>query len=130
MGRAQLTEYVPVLVLAALGVVFTAGMLLGSWLLGVRGRRNPAKDRPWESGMIPEGPPPARVPVRFYRVAMLFVLFDLAVVFLYPWAVVYRALLAETTTRHSIWLGMLGFIAVLGVGYVYALKKGALTWKD
>lgn len=130
MERTQLVQYLPVVGLLVLGLVFTGGMLLGSWLLGVKGRRNPAKDRPWESGMIPEGLPLGRVSVKFYRVAMLFVVLDLAVVFVYPWAVVYRTLLAEPATRHLVWLGMLWFMGVVGVAYVYALKKGAFSWRD
>lgn len=130
MERTQLAQYLPVLMLAALGLVFTGGMLVGSWLLGFKGRPNPAKDRPWESGMVAEGLPLGRVSVKFYRVAMLFVVFDLAVVFVYPWAVVYRALVAEPATRNAAWLGMLGFMGVLGVAYVYAVRKGAFSWRD
>jgi NADH-quinone oxidoreductase subunit A len=126
----QLSQYVPVLMLAGLAVLFTAGMLIGSWLLGFRGRRNRAKDIAWECGMIPVGEGAPRLSVRFYLVAMLFILFDIEVVFLYPWAVVYRSMLADPATKDLILLAMVSFLGVLFVGYFYALKKRAFDWKS
>jgi len=125
-----LSQYVPVLMLAGLAVLFTAGMLIGSWLLGFRGRRNRAKDIAWECGMIPVGEGAPRLSVRFYLVAMLFILFDIEVVFLYPWAVVYRSMLADPATKDLILLAMVSFLGVLFVGYFYALKKRAFDWKS
>jgi NADH-quinone oxidoreductase subunit A len=130
MEQAQLQQYVPVLLLALLAVVFTGGMLIASVLLGFRGKRGRAKDTAYECGMIPVGEGSPRMSVKFYLVAMLFILFDIEVVFLYPWAVIYRAMLANTATRDLILAGMLSFLAVLLVGYVYALKKGAFDWKS
>ena len=81
--------------LFGLAVLFAAGVLLLSVALGKRGRRSPIKDTAYECGMMPVGKGSARLSVRFYLVAMLFILFDVEVVFLYPWAVVYRSLLAD-----------------------------------
>jgi NADH-quinone oxidoreductase subunit A len=76
--------------------------------------------------MLPEGEAQPRFSVKFYLVAMLFILFDLEIVFMYPWAVVYRESIVESKT--ILW-SMLSFVSILMVGYIYALKKGALDWK-
>jgi len=124
----QLREYVPVLMLGVLAVIFSFGMLLLSVLLGKKGKRTPIKDTPYECGMLPIGQGTARLSVKFYVVAMLFILFDIEVVFLYPWAVVYKQMLKENS---ALILGsMISFLAVLFIGYLYALKKGALDWKQ
>jgi NADH-quinone oxidoreductase subunit A len=114
--------------LAALAVLFSFGMLFVSVLVGKKGKRPPIKDTPYECGMLPVGPGSTRLSVKFYLVAMLFILFDIEVVFLYPWAAVYKQMLVENA---SLILGsMLSFMAILFVGYVYALKKGAFDWKN
>jgi NADH-quinone oxidoreductase subunit A len=124
----QLSQYVPVLMLAALAVLFSAGMLIGSVILGKVGRRTKIKDTAYECGMLPVGEGNARLSIRFYVVAMLFMLFDIEVVFLYPWAVVYRDMLQ---THAGLILGaMLSFIGVLFVGYLYAAKKRAFDWRS
>jgi NADH-quinone oxidoreductase subunit A len=123
----QLMQYVPVLMLGALAVIFSFGMLIMSVVLGKVGRRTPAKDTPYECGMLPIGEGHARLSVKFYLVAMLFILFDIEVVFLYPWAVVYKEMLRENA--NLIFGSMLGFLGVLFVGYIYALKKGAFDWQ-
>jgi NADH-quinone oxidoreductase subunit A len=126
MESTQLIQYLPVLMLAALAVVIISGMMIGSVLLGKRGRRSEIKDSAYECGMLPQGEGSARFSVKFYLVAMLFILFDIEVVFLYPWAVVYKEMLV---TAPNIILGaMVSFAVVLFVGYVYALKKGAFDW--
>jgi NADH-quinone oxidoreductase subunit A len=127
MERSQLAEYLPVLMLGLLAVLFSAGMLVGSVLLGQKGKRPPIKDTPYECGMLPVGPGSTRMSVRFYLVAMLFILFDIEVVFLYPWAVVYRQMLKES--GGAILGAMLSFMLILFVGYLYALKKRAFDWK-
>jgi len=125
---SQLSEYVPVLMLGVLAVIFSFGMLLLSVLLGKKGKRTPIKDTPYECGMLPVGEGSTRMSVKFYLVAMLFILFDIEVVFLYPWAVIYKQMLKENS---ALILGsMLSFLAVLFVGYLYALKKGAFDWKS
>ena len=124
----QLTQYLPVLMLGVLAVLFSAGMLIGSVILGQKGKRTPIKDTAYECGMLPVGPGQTRLSVKFYLVAMLFILFDIEVVFLYPWAVIYRSMLKENATL--ILGSMLSFIGILFVGYVYALKKQAFDWKS
>lgn len=127
MDPSQWMQYLPVLMLGILAVVFAFGMLAMSVILGKTGRRSRIKDTAYECGMLPVGEGSARFSVRFYLVAMLFILFDVEVVFLYPWAVVYKDML-----RHNAnWIfgSMLSFLAVLFAGYLYALKKRAFDWK-
>ncbi len=125
---SQLVQYIPVLMLLALALCFSFGMLVVSVAVGKRGRRNQTKDTPYECGMVPVGEGRTRMSVRFYLVAMLFILFDIEVVFLYPWAVVYRQMLAENA--NLIFGSMLTFLGVLFVGYVYAVKKRAFDWRN
>jgi NADH-quinone oxidoreductase subunit A len=114
--------------LALLAVAFAAGMIgLSAWI-GKRGRRSPVKDSPYECGMPPVGEGSPRFAVRFYLVAMLFILFDIVIVFLYPWAVVYREMLPEHP--HLIFGAMLSFLGVLFVGYLYAVRKQAFNWNE
>src|SRR5947208_12303696 len=93
MDSPQIREYIPILMLGVLAVVFSFGMLILSVLLGQKGKRTPIKDTAYECGMLPIGEGTARLSVKFYLVAMLFILFDIEVVFLYPWAVIYREIL-------------------------------------
>ena len=131
---SQLTQYVPVLILALVALVFAFGTLALSVLVGKWANRNrlkrvaQAKNIPYECGMLPIGEGNTRFAVRFYLVAMLFILFDIEVVFLYPWAVVYREMLKENA--NLIFGAMISFLGVLFVGYVYALKKQAFDWKS
>jgi NADH-quinone oxidoreductase subunit A len=124
----QLTQYLPVLMLALLAILFSGGMLVGSVVLGKKGKRPAVKDTAYECGMVPIGPGGARLSIKFYLVAMLFILFDIEVVFLYPWAVIYKSMLKENP---ALILGsMLTFMAILFIGYLYALKKRAFDWKS
>ena len=126
----QLKQYLPVLLLGLVALVFASGAMFVSVWLGWRSRRNKAKDTAYECGMLPVGEGNTRMSVKFYLVAMLFILFDIEVVFLYPWAVVYRGMLTEPG-RGSLILGsMISFMAVLFIGYLYALKKRAFDWKS
>jgi NADH-quinone oxidoreductase subunit A len=128
MVQSQLWQYLPVLMLGVLAVLFSAGMLIGSVILGKKGKRPPIKDTAYECGMLPVGSGNTRLSVKFYLVAMLFILFDIEVVFLYPWAVIYRQMLKE---NGGLILGsMLSFMLILFVGYLYALKKRAFDWKN
>ena len=122
----MLREYLPVLLQILVAMLFAVSALLVSVLVGKRGKRTRAKDLPYECGMIPEGERLPRFSIKFYIVAMLFILFDMEIVFMYPWAVVYRDAIKESSI---VFWSMLGFIAILMVGYVYALKKGALDFK-
>ena len=129
METEQVREYVPVLMLGLVAMAFAFGALGVSVLFGWRGRRNRIKDTAYECGMLPVGEGNTRMSVKFYLVAMLFILFDIEVVFLYPWAVVYREMLQVPATRNSILISMLCFLGILFVGYLYALKKRAFDWR-
>ncbi len=128
MEDSQLNQYLPVLLLGLLAVGFSFGTLLVSVIVGKIGRRSRIKDSAYECGMLPVGEGSSRMSVKFYLVAMLFILFDIEVVFLYPWAVVYKDMLASHA--NLIFGSMLTFVGVLLVGYIYALKKGAFDWKS
>lgn len=111
---------IPMCVMAVLVGSLAALFILGSSYLGPR-KRDPVKDTPFECGLPSEGFK-GSMPVRFYVIAMLFIIFDVELAFLFPWAVVFRTLG---------WFGfieMLVFFIVVGVGFVYAWKIGALEW--
>jgi NADH-quinone oxidoreductase subunit A len=126
----QLTQYLPVFMLGFLAVAFSFGMLILSVVVGKKGKRLPIKDTAYECGMLPVGEGGTRLSVKFYLVAMLFILFDIEVVFLYPWAVVYGGMLKDAATRNVILGSMMSFMVILFVGYIYALKKRAFDWKS
>jgi NADH-quinone oxidoreductase subunit A len=119
-------HYLPVLLLVIVAVGFAVAVLVLSVVFGRAGKRNTTKDSPYECGMLPQGEGAPRFSVKFYLVAMLFVLFDIEVVLMYPWALQFRDLIAHGP---SVLASMAGFAGTLGVAYVYALKKGALNWK-
>ena len=125
----MLSDYFPVLmqVLAATG--FAASMLIMSVIFGKRARRTGAKDVPYECGMLPIGEGAPRFSVKFYLVAMLFVIFDIEVVFMYPWAVQFGDFMQDKAHGGMALLSMTGFAGILAVAYIYVLKKGALNWK-
>jgi len=118
-------DYVPVFLQIVAGLLFASSTLAFSVLIGKRGRRSVAKDIPYECGKDPIGPMHSRFSIKFYLVAMLFILFDLEVVFMYPWAVVYREMLQSGP---GIFYSMFSFIGILAVVYLYALKKQAFDW--
>jgi|ERR1700719_2994682 len=122
----MLQDYLPIVLQIVVAIGFAVSALVVSVLLGKSGRRTRAKDTAYECGMLPQGEGQPRFSVKFYLVAMLFILFDLEIVFMYPWAVVYREAITHGTL---IFWSMLSFISILMVGYIYALKKGALDWK-
>ena len=126
----QLNQYIPVLLLGAVAISFAVGTLIVSVLVGWRSKRNKIKDTAYECGMLPIGEGSTRMSVRFYLVAMLFILFDIEVVFMFPWAVVYREMLIDTATRNLIFGSMVSFLGILFIGYLYALKKRAFDWKS
>src|SRR3954471_204927 len=123
----MLRDYLPVLLQIVVAILFAGSALGVSVLVGKTGRRTPAKDMPYECGMIPQGEAQPRFSVKFYLVAMLFILFDIEVVFLYPWAVNFKVMLK--THGAMIFWSMTGFLSLVTVGYVYAIKKGVLDWK-
>ena len=120
-------EFFPVLLQVAIVLGFGATVLLISVLLGKSAKRTAAKDMSYECGMIPQGEAQPRFSVKFYLIAMLFILFDIEVVFLYPWAVNFKEMLH--THGAGIFWSMTGFLTFVTVGYVYAIKKGVLDWK-
>ena len=123
----MLSDYLPIL-LQALIVIGFAGVTLGvSVLLGRSGKSNSMKESAYECGMLPIGEAQPRFSVKFYLVAMLFVLFDIEVVFLYPWAVQFKNLVAQNS--HAFW-SMLSFVFILGIAYLYVLRKKALDWNE
>ena len=124
----QISQYLPVLLLFLVAIAFAFGTLILSVLMGQSARRDRVKDTPYECGMLPVGEGNARMSVKFYLVAMLFILFDIEVVFLYPWAVVYKDMLRDHA--NLIFGSMVTFLGILFVGYLYALKKGAFDWKS
>ncbi len=117
----MLAGYVPILVIIAVGVVVGIGLTLASIFLGPR-RPTPAKLSPYECGIIPTQQSRQRFPVKFYLMAMLFIVFDIEAIFLYPWAVQLRVL-----GRFGL-VEMFTFIGVLLIGLLYVWRKGALDW--
>ena len=120
-------EYLPIFLQVIVAIGFAAAALITSVVLGKAGKRNKAKDSAYECGMPAIGEAQPRFSVKFYLVAMLFILFDIEIVFMYPWAVVYREHIAQHGA--GIFWYMLSFAGILTVGYVYAIMKGALDWK-
>jgi NADH-quinone oxidoreductase subunit A len=120
-------QYLPLLlqILAALGM--GAGMVIASWFVG-RHRNTATKLAPYECGIEPVGNARGRFSVRFYMVAMLFILFDVEIVFMMPWAVIYRKLPAITGSRFFGFWEMLVYMGFLAVGLYYILRKGILNW--
>ena len=121
----MLPDYFPVLMQILVAIGFCAAMLIASVIFGKLGRRSGVKNEPYECGMLPVGEGAPRFSVKFYLVAMLFVIFDIEVVFMYPWAVQFKELIRSNSMAL---LSMACFVAVLGVAYLYVLKKGALNW--
>jgi NADH-quinone oxidoreductase subunit A len=117
--------YFPVLVQICVAVALALAFGAISYFLGHR-VRNRAKDMPYESGIVPTGNARKRFSVKFYLVAMIFILFDIEAVFLYPWAVVYRDLNREAPL--FIFFEMLIFVVLILSGFFYIWKKGALNW--
>ena len=119
----MLSEYLPILILAVLSVLFAVLSLLASALLRPR-KPTPAKLSPYESGIVPERlPRSSRFSVRFYIVAMLFIIFDIETIFLFPWAIGFRRLGLFGLVEMAI------FIALVFVAYVYVWKSGGLDWQ-
>lgn len=114
-------DYLPIFILIVVASLFGALCLGAATLLGPR---HPGSRRmmPYESGITPQAPAHIRFPVKFYLIAMLFIVFDIEAIFFYPWAVTFRQL------RLFGFVEMVVFIAILLVGYFYVVKKGALEW--
>ena len=122
----SLSTYLPVLVQIVLGLSIPAIILAVSHLFGQRAKGNYIKDKVYECGLPMEGKPHPRFAVKFYVTAMLFILFDIEVVFLVPWALVYREFLAAGI---AITAATAVFLGVLVLGLAYEFKRGALEWE-
>ncbi len=121
----SLQTYLPVLVQIILGISVPAIILIASHVFGQRAKGNYIKDKAYECGLPMEGKPHPRFAVKFYVTAMLFILFDIEVVFLVPWALVYREFLAAGI---AITAATAVFLGVLVLGLAYEFKRGALEW--
>ena len=125
----MLTEqYLPLALHIVVALGLAASIFMASLVLGRVGKRTPDKDMAYECGIPVREAAAPRFSVKFYLVAMLFILFDIEVVFMYPWAVVYRDFLAQHGAI-NFW-SKAGFVSVLTIGYVYAIKKGAFDWRN
>lgn len=122
-----LQAYLPLLI-HLLVAAFLATMLITlSTVIGWR-RPNKAKQQPYECGITPTGDAREPFSVKFYLVAMVFILFDVEAIFLYPWAYIFKELAHNSATRWFGFIEMMIYVAILLVGYFYLLKKGALDW--
>jgi NADH-quinone oxidoreductase subunit A len=115
-------QYLPIVLMLGLGIVFAAGSFIASGLLAPRKKPTTAKTAPYECGIVPDLEPPTRFPVRFYLVAMIFIIFDIEIVFLYPFAVIARQLGTFGLVE------VLVFAAVVFIALVFLVSNGALTW--
>lgn len=122
----NLTDYLPVLIQLSLAVVIASAILVASHFLGQRSAKNKYKDSVYECGLASTGDIHPRFAVKFYVIAMLFILFDIEIVFMFPWVMIYRQLLAHAV---PILLPMLFFLGLLVVGFLYEYKKDALKWE-
>ncbi|HET9072141.1 MAG TPA: NADH-quinone oxidoreductase subunit A [Acidimicrobiales bacterium] len=116
-----MVQYLPIVLMLALAALFAAGSFVASAVLGPK-RPTAAKEGPYESGIVPRRAPAARFPVRFYLVAMIFIIFDIEVVFLYPWAVMYRQLAGFGLAEMAV------FVGIVFVSFAYLVSNGALDW--
>jgi NADH-quinone oxidoreductase subunit A len=115
-------QYLPILILGVLGLGFTAFSLVSSAMLAPRKKPTVAKLSPYECGIVPNRESPQRFPVRFYLVSMIFIIFDIEIVFLYPWAVVFKQIATFGLIE------VIVFAAVVFVSFLYLISNGALTW--
>lgn len=121
----MITDYIPVLLVLTVALVFGVVVVWSSTLIGPQ-RPNKQKTSTYESGMKPVGTTRQRISVKYYLVAMFFIIFDLEVIFIYPWAVQFKQLFGEIGI--SVFVSMFIFLVVLELGYLYAYKKGGFKW--
>jgi NADH-quinone oxidoreductase subunit A len=115
-------QYLPILIMGLLALAFTVFSLMSSAMLAPRKKPTAAKLAPYECGIVPDLEPPQRFPVRFYLVSMIFIIFDIEIVFLYPWAVVFHQIATFGLIE------VIVFAAVVFVSFLYLISNGALTW--
>jgi len=121
----MIEQYIPVFIVIAVALIFGTVLVMTSTLIGPQ-RPNREKTSTYESGMKPVGTTSQRISIKYYLVAMFFIIFDLEVIFIYPWAVEFKKLFGEFGI--SVFLSMLIFLIVLELGYLYAYKKGGFKW--
>jgi NADH-quinone oxidoreductase subunit A len=127
MSGSGLHTYTPLLLHLLIAMVLAGALTAVSVLVGWR-RPSRAKQQPYECGMEPTGDARQPFSVKFYLVAMVFILFDVEAIFLYPWAYIFRDMAMKPETRWYGFVEMMIYIAILLVGYLYLWKKGALDW--
>ena len=123
-------DYLPILLMFIVAAGFAVGNVLLSQLVGQR-KRTPTKLMPYECGIDPVGSARERFSVKFYLIAMIFIIFDIEVIFLIPWAVVFKTLASPGYDLATlIYVEMMVFVALLFAGYIYVVKKGVLDWNE
>jgi NADH-quinone oxidoreductase subunit A len=126
----RLYDYLPVLLMFIVAAGFAGGNIFLSQFVGQR-KRTRTKMMPYECGKDPVGTARERFSVKFYLIAMIFILFDIEVIFLVPWAVVFKTLAGPTyELRTLVYVEMMLFVALLLAGYIYVIKKGAFDWSE
>ncbi|HSS19248.1 MAG TPA: NADH-quinone oxidoreductase subunit A [Pyrinomonadaceae bacterium] len=126
----QLTEYLPILLMFVVAGGFAVGNIVLSQFVGQR-KQTRTKMMPYECGKDPVGTARERFSVKFYLIGMIFILFDIEVIFLVPWAVVFKTLASPAyDMRRFVYGEMMVFVLLLLVGYVYVVKKGAFDWGE
>ena len=121
----MIEQYLPVILVIVVAGIFAFATVFSSHIFGPQ-RPTSEKSSTYESGMKPVGTTKERMSVKYYLVSMFFIIFDIEVIFVYPWAVQFRKLFAEFGT--SVFISMLVFLIVLELGYLYAYKKGGFKW--
>ena len=116
-----MSEYLPILTMLVLALVFAAGSFVASAVMAPR-KPTSAKSAPYECGIVPDKEPAERFPVRFYLVAMIFIIFDIEIIFLYPWAVIFRQLELFGLIEMGV------FAVAVFVSFIYLISNGALDW--
>jgi len=126
----RLSDYLPILLMFIVAGGFAVGNIILSTFVGQR-KRTKTKLMPYECGKDPVGSARERFSVKFYLIAMIFILFDIEVIFLVPWAVVYKSLASQAADmRLFVYLEMMVFVLLLLAGYIYVVKKGAFDWGE
>lgn len=121
----MIEQYIPIFLVIGFAVIFGIGVIISSKLFGPQ-RPNPEKLTTYESGMKPVGTTGERISIKYYLVAMLFIIFDIEVIFIYPWATQFKKLFGEMGSGALV--PMIIFLVVLELGFLYIYKKGGLKW--
>lgn len=125
LSKSMIEQYIPVFLVLGFAVFFAVAVALSSGIFGPQ-RPTTEKLSTYESGMKPVGTTRERISVKYYLVAMFFIIFDLEVIFIYPWAVEFKRLFGEIGS--PVFISMLIFLIVLELGYLYAYRKGGFKW--